>query len=75
MLHDVYGIVKRTMVGYKGGHVEKDVLKQLNIPSLNLETVGCSKYDVLKYQPPPPPPFNYCFPVAVFMQMIAWIIV
>ena len=33
-------------------HVEKDVLTQLNIPSLNLETVGCPKYDVLKYQTP-----------------------
>ena len=32
----------------------KDVFKQLNIPSLNLDTAGCPKYDVMKYQPPPP---------------------
>ena len=38
--------------GYKGAHVEKDVLKQLNIPALSLETVGCPKYNVLKYQTP-----------------------
>ena len=36
------------MVGYKGGHVEKDLLNKLNIPSLNLETLGCPKYDVLR---------------------------
>ena len=41
---------KRTVVGYKGGHVEKDLLEKLNIPSLNLETLGCPKYDVLKTQ-------------------------
>ena len=40
----------RTVVGYKGGHVEKDLLEKLNIPSLNLETLGCPKYDVLKTQ-------------------------
>ena len=38
---------KRTVVGYKGGHVEKDLLQKLNIPSLNLETLGCPKYDVV----------------------------
>ena len=39
---------KRTVVGYNGGHIEKDLLRKLNIPSLNLETLGCSKYDVLR---------------------------
>ena len=38
------------MVGYKGGHVEKDLLNKLNIPSLNLETLGCPKYDVLRHE-------------------------
>lgn len=51
-LYQDYSTAERTVVGYKGGHVEKDVLTQLNIPSLNLETVGCPKYDVLKYQTP-----------------------
>ena len=41
---------KRTVVGYKGGHVEKDLLQKLNIPSLNLETLGCPKYDDLRSQ-------------------------
>ena len=36
------------MVAYKGGHVEKDLLKKLNIPSLALETWGCPKYEQLK---------------------------
>ena len=40
----------RTVVGYKGGHVEKDLLQALNIPSLNLETLGCPRYDVLRIQ-------------------------
>ena len=40
---------QRTVVGYKGGHVEKDLLKTLNIPSLDLETLGCPKYDKLRH--------------------------
>ena len=32
---------KRTVVAYKGGHVEKDLLMKLNIPCLNLETLQC----------------------------------
>ena len=50
-LHDMYvrcSEGQRTVVGYKGGHVEKDLLQKLNIPSLNLETLGCPKYDDLK---------------------------
>ena len=39
---------KRTVVGYKGGDVEKDLLTKLNIPCLNLETLGCPKYDKLR---------------------------
>ena len=43
-IHDMYVTCsegKRTVVGYKGGHVENDLLQTLNIPSLNLETLGC----------------------------------
>ena len=50
-IHDMYvkcSEGQRTIVGYKGGHVEKDLLQKLNIPSLNLETLGCPKYDALK---------------------------
>ena len=37
------------MVGYEGGHVEKDLLMKLNIPCLNLETLGCPKCDKLTH--------------------------
>ena len=43
--YDTYG--KQGVVGYKGGHVEKDVLDRLNIPSLNLEDLGCPKFNEL----------------------------
>lgn len=51
ILRDLYEEVKykdRTVVAYKGGHVERDLLNKLNIPCLNLEHYGCPKYDVLK---------------------------
>ena len=32
-------------VAYKGGHVERDLLEDLRIPSVNLETLGCPKYE------------------------------
>ena len=53
MIQDLYGDYStpdRTLVAYKGGHVEKDLLNKLNIPCLNLETLGCPKYDVLRSQ-------------------------
>ena len=51
-LYQKYKTNTRTVIGYKGGHVEKDLLQTLNIPSLNLETLGCPKYDVLRTQFP-----------------------
>ena len=33
------------VVAYKGGHVERDLLEDLRIPSVNLETLGCPKYE------------------------------
>ena len=35
--------------GIQGGHVEKDLLMKLNIPWLDLETLGCPKYDKLRH--------------------------
>ena len=35
----------RPFVAYKGGHLEKDFLKRLGIPSINLELFGCPKFD------------------------------
>ena len=32
---------------YKGGHIERDLLRQLGIPSVNLEWFGCPKAEKL----------------------------
>ena len=40
---------ERTVAEFKGGYVEKDLLMKLNIPCLNLETLGCPKYEKLKH--------------------------
>ena len=34
---------ERSVVGYKDGHLEKDLLARLHIPSVNLECFGCPK--------------------------------
>ena len=47
-LNNQYKTEERTVVAYKGGHVEKDLLNKLNIPCLDLETWGCPKYEQLK---------------------------
>ena len=36
-----------SVLGYKGGHYEKDLLVSLSIPSLNLEEYGCPKAEEL----------------------------
>ena len=38
---------ERRTIAYKGGHVEKDLLKELKLPSFNLEEAGCPKLDHL----------------------------
>ena len=47
-LYSQFKTEKRTVVAYKGGHVEKDLLNKLNIPCLDLETWGCAKYEQVK---------------------------
>lgn len=44
---------EKPLIAYKGGHIEKDVLDSLKIPSINLEVFGCPKADILfeKYCP------------------------
>ena len=37
----------RNFVAYKGGRIEKDILDELGIPSINLEDFGCPKYEEL----------------------------
>ena len=35
------------LVAYKGGHLEKDLLDKMGLPSINLEELGCPKADSL----------------------------
>ena len=39
---------QRRRIAFKGGHIEKDLLVSSNIPHLDLEILGCPKYDVLR---------------------------
>ena len=40
---------QKNLVAYKGGHTERDLLRRLNIPSIDIEEHGCPKYvDMLK---------------------------
>ena len=38
----------RRRVAFKGGHIERDLLYNLNIPFLDLETLGCPKYNDIR---------------------------
>ena len=40
-------INEESTIGYKGGHIERDLLKELNIPGVNLEVYGCPKAEFL----------------------------
>ena len=46
-LYKTFKSLHQDLVGYKGGHVEKDVLNELNIPCINLEQWGCPKFETL----------------------------
>ena len=35
------------MIAYKGGHIEKDILDNMGLPSVDLEEFGCPKVDSL----------------------------
>lgn len=43
-LYEKHRTPQRTLIGYKGGHVEKDLLNSLDIPSHDLEEDGCPKF-------------------------------
>ena len=36
-------------VAFKGGHIERDLLVHLNLPYLDLESLGCPCYDFLRH--------------------------
>ena len=48
---DVEGVIRALyrggLIAYKGGHLEKDLLDKMGLPSLNLEEFGCPKADSL----------------------------
>lgn len=43
-LYEQHGTPQRDRLGYKGGHVEKDLLNRLNIPMHDLEQDGCPPF-------------------------------
>ena len=50
IVQEFYECIKRdtlSTIGYKGGHFERDLLRKLNIPSVNLEDFGCPKAEHL----------------------------
>lgn len=42
-LHLRYGTPRHHVVAYKGGQVERDLLRSLHIPRMDLERMGCPK--------------------------------
>lgn len=48
---DVEGVIRALyqdgLIAYKGGHIEKDLLDKIGLPSVNLEDFGCPKADSL----------------------------
>jgi len=48
---DLEGVIRALyrggVVAYKGGHLEKDLLDKMELPSLNLEELGCPKAESL----------------------------
>lgn len=45
--YDQNRIPGKQIVGYKGGHIEKDLLNSMKIPCRNLEDFGCPKMNQL----------------------------
>ena len=48
-LYEQYKTETKTVVAYKGGHIERDLLLKLGIPSVDLEAFGCPKVYDLKH--------------------------
>lgn len=51
VIKDIVRDYASPVVAYKGGNVERDTLNELGIKNLNLETLGCPKYDTLIRDP------------------------
>ena len=46
--YNQYKTEERTVVAFKGGHVEKDLLNKLNIPCLDLKNLGLPQIRTVK---------------------------
>ena len=42
---------EQLLVAYKGGHVERNLLRELDLPATNLEHAGCPKFERLEIYP------------------------
>ena len=43
----IRALYKDGLIAYKGGHIEKDILDNMGLPSVDLEEFGCPKVDSL----------------------------
>ena len=50
-LHSKFSVLKRLVVAYKGGIQEKLLLHKLGLPYLDLEDLGCPRFDQLVDEP------------------------
>lgn len=46
-IYQTHKTFDKNIIAYKGGHIERDLLDELEIPSINLEDYGCPKYEKL----------------------------
>lgn len=44
-IRELGDIANGRLIAYKGGTLERDLLHQLGIPSINVETLGCPRFD------------------------------
>ena len=51
-LYEEFRAPERTVIAYKGGHVEKDLLTFLEIPHCNLESFHCPPFRILTPRDP-----------------------
>ena len=42
-LYQLYMTAEKPVIAYKGGHIERDLLNELEVPSVDLEVFGCPK--------------------------------
>ena len=48
--YDTYRMNESSAIAYKGGSFERTLLSNLNIPSFNLELIGCPKAEDIFYE-------------------------